>query len=209
MVDVNDTGSNEGTGQFSPCDGGNCPCNMSEVEYGIHGVCRDVANPDYGEVQFSIWLNGEPPKTQQVTPSVVQSRPPEPKVPDISDSVAVTVVGAPAPSAAPAPVAQPPVAQQLTLLTNGSGDFNDAGAEFGIWGRNGKASEVRIQTGRGNYVFSIDENSSIEDKLRGRLTPCSGGACSCEMFEEGQDYYMGFCDAADPQNQVTFSIRLN
>ena len=179
MVDVNDTGSNEGTGQFSPCDGGNCPCNMSEVEYGIHGVCRDVANPDYGEVQFSIWLNGEPPKTQQVTPSVVQSRPPEPKVPGISDSVAVTVVGAPAPSAAPAPVAQPPAAQQLTLLTNGSGDFNDAGAEFGIWGLNGKASEVRIQTARGNYVFSIDENSSgvagrsvVAPCFRSQVWPC-------------------------------------
>ena len=351
MVDVNDTGSSEGTGQFSPCEGGNCPCNMSEVEYGIHGVCSDLANPDYGELQFSIWLNGEPEsprtavaplKTRQVKPSEVQSRTPQAKVPvsmrlslrsntvltrtsyfqktyngpgdvappifidvtfsdgstmgpydyhheqfadnvifddvtgdpndlinvsywdinrklpasdkpgpgryasqlmapgygtgnatltarlrdapGISDSVSVTVVGAPAPSAAPAPVARPPAARrpaqqqaaqptpvqpQLTLITSGSGDFKEVGAEFGVWGLNGKASEIRIQTGRGNYVFSIDENSSNDDKLRGRLTPCSGDGCSCEMFEEGQDYYMGFCDAADPQNQINFSIRLN
>ena len=136
--------------------------------------------------------------------------------PGVTASIPVTVVGAPERIAAPPPVVTPPPAPpptqaqpQLTLMTNGSGDFNDAGAEFGIWGLNGEASEIRIQPGSGIKVFTIDQNSSDEDKLRGRLTPCPGGGCSCEMFEEGQNYYMGFCDVAGSQNQYSFSFRIN
>jgi len=137
--------------------------------------------------------------------------------PGISASIPVTVVGAPAPKAAPPP---PPVAQaptpkptpaqpQLVLLATGSGDFNDAGAEFGIWGLNGDATQIRIQSGGGNYVLQIDRNSSNSDALRGRLTPCSGDGCSCEVIEEGQNYYMGFCDAADQRSENSFSFRTN
>jgi len=96
----------------------------------------------------------------------------------------------------------------IATVGDSCADLIDAGAEFGIWDVSGKTSKIRIQTGGGNYVFCTNENSDNEDKLRGRLTPCSDGFCSCEVFDEGQNYYMGFCVDADSQKQFTLSFSL-
>jgi len=76
-VDVNNTGSSEGTGQFSPCEGGNCPCNMSEIDGGIRGSCTNPARPEHGEMQFSVWLNGQP-AARASQPTAPPSRPVQP-----------------------------------------------------------------------------------------------------------------------------------
>ena len=64
-VDESDTGSSTGTGQFSPCEGGDCPCNMAEIEGGIRGTCTNPAKPDEGELRFTMQIDGQMPATQQ------------------------------------------------------------------------------------------------------------------------------------------------
>ncbi|MDH5501690.1 MAG: hypothetical protein OEY72_11390, partial [Gammaproteobacteria bacterium] len=73
-VDVRHDSGKDGTGQLSPCEGGVCPCNMSEVDYGVSGSCTNNTYPEYGVLQFSIRLNDRPvPHASQPVP---QSAPP-------------------------------------------------------------------------------------------------------------------------------------
>ncbi len=128
--------------------------------------------------------------------------------PGINVSIPITVVGAPVRKAAPPPVTRPPAEPQPTLLGTGNGEFNDTEAGFSVYGLDGKATQIRISNRGRNYVFHIDTNSYDQDELKGRLTPCGGGACSCTMFEEGEGFYMGSCSASNPNNEVYFSFRV-
>jgi hypothetical protein len=129
--------------------------------------------------------------------------------PGVTASFQVTVVGAPVRKAAPPPVTRPTPAQpEPSLLGTGNGELNDTEAGFSVYGLDGKATQIRINSRGRNYIFQIDTNSYDQDELKGRLTPCGGGGCSCTMFEEGEGFYMGSCTAPNPNNDVSFSFRV-
>jgi hypothetical protein len=119
--------------------------------------------------------------------------------PGIVASVPITVVGAPPLRAEPEPF----------LMGRGRGDFNGAESEFLIWGLGDKAMHIDINTNQNaHHSFHIDQNSYGQDELGGSLSPCGGGECTCTLFEEGQDYFIGSCPAGSSNSNVSFRFRL-
>jgi hypothetical protein len=112
--------------------------------------------------------------------------------------------------AQPAPQQQPPQqAPQMVLLGSGSGDFNNANATFQFWGQDGQPSAMRIITGGQAYDIQLNPSAASEDTVTGQMTPpCAGGACSCEFFEEGTNYYMGSCETDYSQIGSNFAFRM-
>jgi hypothetical protein len=43
----------------------------------------------------------------------------------------------------------------------------------------------------------------------GRLTPCTGGTCSCNLMQEGRNYYIGRCSSANPTDEISFNFSPN
>ena len=54
-----DVGGSVGKGQLSPCDGGDCPCTMTEIEGGIEGSCSNRAYPEHGDMRFTMGRAGQ------------------------------------------------------------------------------------------------------------------------------------------------------
>jgi hypothetical protein len=167
------------TAQLSPCEGGHCPCTIYGGENEVQGSCSNSSYPEYGEMRFTLWY-GERPAVAQPAP---QQPPPQ----------------------------QPPPQQapQMVLLGSGSGDFNNANATFQFWGIDGQPSAMRIITGGQAYDIQLNPSAASEDTVTGQMTPpCVGGACSCEFFEEGTNYYMGSCETDYSQIGSNFAFRM-
>jgi hypothetical protein len=224
-----DAGGGNATGQMSPCNGGNCPCNMAEVEDRIEGSCRNTAFPELGDMRFILCL-GDPSACQQKVvrqpvvrppaPKVVQQpvvRPPAPKVvqqPVVRPPPIVVqqpVVRPPPPTKQPVqPPAYkppPPAKPQLVRIASGTGDFNDSQANFEFWGIDGQPTLLRIRARGGPWEVGINAGQNNQDQITGRLTPCRGGVCACELWEEGENYLQGSCTIG-PGQESFMSINI-
>jgi hypothetical protein len=218
IVVGDDAGDGRGSGQMSPCNGGNCPCNMAEVEDRIEGSCRNTAFPDLGDMRFILCL-GDPSACQQQVvekpvvrppPRVVQQpavRPPPPRV------VQQPTVRPPPPrriqepARPPAYQPPPPAKSQLLKIASGTGEFNDSQANFEFWGIDGQPTVLKIRARGGPWEVGFDTGQNDQEQIMGRLMPCRGGVCACELWEEGENYLQGSCTIG-PGQESFMSINI-
>lgn len=169
-VDENDTGGNEGTGQLTPCDGGDCPCRMAEVDGGVRGSCSNRAYPEHGDMRFTIRIDGQEAVQQSAAPVPVTPPPSRPN--------------------------QQPAQAQFETMATGKGEVitqaRSYDANFEILGDGEQARLINLTFAGLSRQINIPENHSGNNTGFGQMTPCEGGNCSCRM-DEVEDRIEGGC----------------
>ena len=101
---------------------------------------------------------------------------------------------------------QQPAQNQPQRLGTASGKFDGTPATFEFWGQNEQLTALRALAGGQTFDLVFSGGPNEYGEFLGQMTPCAGGACPCNFFEEGQDYYMGSCDLTNPEYRLSFSF---